>query len=125
MVPHNTRNVESPSTARGGILDSRRIEQTVVNKPNKNTPLSAAFRRRFICSVQRTGIGRRKIIISKLIVTTARASNVGTFARHAPDVCGSQDFWTFGDISGYKGHEKARTDRLALEYQHKSSSNMT
>jgi hypothetical protein len=124
MVPHKTRKVELPSTARAGIRVIRKIEHTVVNNPNKNIPLSAAFRRRLICSVQRTGIGRRKITTSKTIVTIARASNVGTFARHAPGVRGSQDFWTFGGISGHKGHEQKRTDRLALENQHKSPTNM-
>jgi hypothetical protein len=124
MVPYKTRNVEFPSTASAGIRDIRRIEHTVVNKPNKNTPLSAIFRRRFICSVQRTGMGGRKITTSKTIVTTARALNVRTFARHAPGVTGSQDFWAFRGISEHKGHGQMRTDRLALENQHESASNM-
>ena len=84
--------------ASGAILDRRRKEHRVVNKPSKKTPIRAILRRFRICNVQSNGMGKRKITISYTIVTIARPVNVGTFARQDPTVAGIHDFWTLNVV---------------------------
>lgn len=65
--------VEFPVLAIVTICTMRMIEQMVVKSPSMKTRMRAILRRVLICNCTRMGIGRRKIMQSKRIVTAARA----------------------------------------------------
>ena len=73
MTPHKTSMVEFPVVAMAPICTSRRIEQTVVNNPSRKTPQRINFLASSILRLRRRGMGRKKMTMSKKIVTPAKA----------------------------------------------------
>ena len=72
MTPQRTSIVEFPVAEVGEICTIRRIEQTVVNNPRRKTPQRASFLLSSMLRFSRSGMGRKKMMTSKLMVTAAR-----------------------------------------------------
>jgi hypothetical protein len=73
IVPHSTSIVEFPSPkATRWICVNRKIEQMVVNRPRRNRHTTPAFCAGLIFNCIRSGIGKKMIITSQMMVNIAR-----------------------------------------------------
>ena len=72
MTPHKTNIVELPFFAMTEIWTMRMIEQAVVKSPNRKTKQRTSRFRKSIFRLKRSGIGRKKMVKSKNMVTAAK-----------------------------------------------------
>lgn len=72
IVPHSTNIVEFPVFAIVIICTILITEQTVVNMPNKKITSNAVFLLALICNCNNIGIGKKKMMQSKMMVIAAR-----------------------------------------------------